>query len=86
MSAAVLAALPLPEPFVREGVTIEVTSLELRGEMLVVRVKATCPTHDSYGFVNPPLVHEGEHDPAAALVEVVGRAVLDGARRKGWVG
>ena len=85
-NAAVLAALPLPEPFMREGVSIAVTSLSLRGELLIVKVKATCPTHDRYGFLNPPLVHDGETDPAAALVEIVGRAVLDGARRMGWSG
>lgn len=85
-AAAVLAVLPLPEPFVREGVTIAVTSLALRGETLVVTVRATCPTHDRYGFINPPLVHEGSEDPAAALVAIVGRAVLDGARRMGWSG
>lgn len=81
MNAAVMAALPLPEPFTVKGVQVRVTSLALRGEVLVVTVKATCPTHDSYGFVNPPLVHDGAEDPAAALVEIVGRAVLDGARR-----
>ena len=85
-NAAVLAALPLPEPFVVEGVTIEVTSLALRGELLIVKVKATCPTHDRYGFLNPPLVHNNECNPEAAFIEIVGRAVLDGARRLGWSG